>query len=168
MTRLFITARSLSVKMRAADIHISSTEIVLDAAPINQDWILQGSPVARNRVIFKSRDGNAWTMVWDCTAGKFNWNYDCDETVHIIDGRVLLTMGPETCELHPGDAVFFPAGSRAIWQVDDYVRKIAFLRQSLPPTVGILVKLLRRVQIIASKFRRGAIVPALGNLSEIS
>jgi uncharacterized protein len=139
--------------MQEQNISISSTEIVLDSAPINREWVIKGSPEAKNRVIFKSRDGNSWTMVWECTAGVFNWRYDCDETVHIIEGRVLLTMGSETRELHSGDAVFFPAGSSAIWQVDGYVRKIAFLRQNLPHTLGILMRILLKARRIGTKFR---------------
>jgi uncharacterized cupin superfamily protein len=140
-------------RMHGQNISISSTEIVLDSAPINREWVIKGSPEARNQVIFKSRDGNSWTMVWECTAGSFNWSYDCDETVHIIEGRVLLTTGSETRELQPGDVIFFPAGSSAIWQVDDYVRKIAFLRQSLPPTLGILMKILRKAKRINARYR---------------
>jgi uncharacterized protein len=138
-------------RMHGQNIGISSTEIVLDLAPINREWVIKGSPEARNQVIFKSRDGNSWTMIWECTAGTFNWSYDCDETVHIIGGRVLLTMGSEMRELHPGDIVFFPAGSSAIWQVDEYVRKIAFLRQSLPPSLGILIKILRKAKRINAR-----------------
>jgi len=148
--------------MQTSDVSISSTNILLEAAPIQRDWVLQGSPEARNRVIFKSRDGNAWTMVWECTAGIFNWHYDCDETVHILDGHVLLTMGSETRELGPGDAVFFPAGSQVTWQVDTYVRKIAFLRQNVPPALGLIIKLIRRARTIATKVTRGTTVSATG------
>lgn len=33
------------------------------------------------------------TLVWDCTPGKFMWHYDQDETVHILEGRVVLDEG---------------------------------------------------------------------------
>jgi uncharacterized protein len=150
--------------MHGQNISISSTEIVLDSAPINREWVIEGSPEARNQVIFKSRDGNSWTMVWECTAGTFNWSYDCDETVHIIEGQVLLTMGSETRELHPGDVIFFPAGSKAIWQVDDYVRKIAFLRQSLPPTLGTLIKILRKAKKIGTRLRAAPSLQSIDGL----
>src|SRR6202522_4491096 len=69
-------------------IKFGSGSVALDPSPINSSWILEGNPVARSRVL-SSRDG-AFSVIWDCTAGKFNWFYDYDETVYIIEGSVLL------------------------------------------------------------------------------
>ena len=71
----------------------SSTEVSLGSSPINADWILEGNPIARNRVISRSSDSLACTIIWDCTAGKFNWVYDIDETVHILEGSVIVSDG---------------------------------------------------------------------------
>ncbi len=124
---------------------ISAADIGLDPAPINAAWILEGNPQARNKVIFKSDDGTAWTMVWDCTAGRFNWFYSCDETVHIVEGDVVLTTAAGTLTLSAGSAFFFPAGSWATWQVDDYVRKVAFLRHTLPRPAGAMLRGWKRI-----------------------
>src|SRR5664279_4983395 len=59
-------------------------EMILSSAAINPNWILEGNPVARNKLLFESADGTATTWLWDCTAGRFNWFYDIDETVHLI------------------------------------------------------------------------------------
>ena len=70
--------------------------------------------------------------MWDCTAGRFNWYYDGDETIYVIEGSVTVTdRGGVTRSLNAGDTAFFPAGSSAEWTVNKYVRKIAFLRQPL-------------------------------------
>jgi uncharacterized cupin superfamily protein len=114
------------IKMRAA-------EVTLNPSPIYPDWILEGKPVARNQVVSRSADGTATTFLWDCTAGRFNWYYDVDETLYIIEGDVVIKdHAGATRSLSVGDTIFFPAGTRVEWYVENYVRKIAFCRKPLP------------------------------------
>jgi uncharacterized cupin superfamily protein len=108
-------------------------QVNLNPSPIYCDWILEGNPVARNKLLSSSADGTASTLIWDCTAGRFNWFYDVDETVYVIEGGVVVTDIAGTARrLSVGDTIFFPAGSRAEWHVEDYIRKIAFCRAPLP------------------------------------
>jgi uncharacterized protein len=130
--------------MSKLEVVTSATDIELQPAPIEPGWILGGNPEARNKMIFKSRDGTASTMIWDCTRGVFNWYYNCDETVHIIEGEVTLTTETGTYSVKAGEAVFFPGGSVATWYVDEYVRKIAFLRHTLPLPAGLMLRLWKR------------------------
>ncbi len=105
----------------------------LNPSPIYRDWILEGDPVARNTVLSSSADGTASTLIWDCTAGRFNWFYDVDETIYVIEGSVVIKNPSGTsCRLGVGDTIFFPAGARAEWHVERYIRKIAFCRTPLP------------------------------------
>ncbi|MDE2348493.1 MAG: DUF861 domain-containing protein [Gammaproteobacteria bacterium] len=46
--------------------------------------------VARDAVLSVSADGDATTLVWDCTAGRFDRHYDIDETVCVIEGAVRI------------------------------------------------------------------------------
>ena len=104
----------------------------LALSPIRREWILEGNPIARKKNLSSSADGTASTFVWDCTAGRFNWHYQVDETICVLEGAVTITDlagGARTLEV--GDTAFFPAGSNAEWRVDGYVRKIAFLRTPL-------------------------------------
>ena len=130
--------------MNIQNIAVSSTDIELGSAPIVPEWILEGLPQARNRLLFKSRDGISTTMLWDCTAGIFNWFYNCDETIHVLEGGVTLTTAEGTREVRAGDAVFFPAGSWATWRVDSYIRKVAFLRHPLPLPASWVLRAWRR------------------------
>lgn len=111
---------------------ISRSDLPLQSAPIHPDWVHEGNPQARNRVISKSRDGAAVTLLWDCTAGSFTWRYDCDETIHVIEGEATLWDAAGERRIAAGDVVFFPAGARVTWRVDRYIRKVAFFRQVLP------------------------------------
>ena len=112
---------------------LNVAEVTLNPSPICPDWVLEGSPVARNHVLSHSADGTATTLFWDCTAGRFNWFYDVDETVYVIEGGVVLKddAGVTRC-LNAGDSFYFPAGSHAEWHVENYIRKIAFCRTPLP------------------------------------
>jgi uncharacterized cupin superfamily protein len=114
-------------------IEFGLAEESLNAAPIYPHWILEGNPVARNRCLSTSADKATTTWMWDCTAGRFNWHYDLDETIYVVDGTVMVREhGGATCLLKAGDTAFFPAGSNAEWTVENYVRKVAFLYQPPP------------------------------------
>jgi uncharacterized protein len=113
-------------------------QVTLGPAPIRAQWILEGNPTARNKFLSRSADGTATSWLWDCTAGRFNWHYDVDETVYIIEGSVTLRDHEGTTRtMNAGDTVFFPAGSSAEWHVETYIRKVAFLRVPLPRSVLI-------------------------------
>jgi hypothetical protein len=105
----------------------------LASAPIPPDWVRSGTPEARSSQLARSSDRASSVMAWSCTAGRFNWQYSVDETVHIIEGEVFVTdeNGREH-RLGPGDSAFFPAGSSSAWYVPVYVRKVAVCRQSMP------------------------------------
>lgn len=125
----------------------STPDVELSPSPIKSEWIIEGRPMARNHVLSRSEDQTACTIVWDCSKGKFNWHYDFDETIHFIEGSVTIEDGHSPARtLGPGDVIFFPAGSHAIWTVDNYVRKVAFCRKVLPGPVGTLIKVLRAVK----------------------
>jgi uncharacterized protein len=110
----------------------------LDPAPIPTSWILEGAPEARGRILCCSSDDMALTVMWDCTAGRFNWFYDIDETVYVMDGRVVVCdAAGNTYTLVSGDVFFFPAGSRFQWTVSHYVRKVAFIHVPLSPKLRL-------------------------------
>jgi len=121
-------------------------EVELAAAPIPSAWILAGTPEARSRQLARSRDGASSVMAWSCTAGRFNWQYSVDETVHIISGEVFITdeKGEER-RLGPGDMAFFPAGSTSMWRVPVAVRKLAVCRQAMPYPFGLALRVWNKI-----------------------
>jgi hypothetical protein len=138
--------------MERRRIPVSTSVVIAEPAtvdlipdPIRPEWILEGAPEARSMPLARSRDGASSVMAWSCTAGRFNWHYTVDETVHIISGEVYITNErDEVCRLGPGDMAFFPAGSRSTWRVPVEVRKLAVCRQHMPWPIGFAVRVLNR------------------------
>ena len=117
---------------------------------LRPEWILEGAPVARIELLSSSEDGTASTYIWDCTAGRFNWYYTFDETLHILEGSVSLKdPGGHTRIVRAGDTIFFPTGSVAEWTVESYIRKIAFCRSPLPSYLVKAKRIVRRIKGIA-------------------
>ena len=122
-------------------IEATASSADFEPSPISPDWILDGTPEARSKLLAITHDRISSIVVWECTAGRFNWHYSDDETVVIISGEVFITTeNSEVRRLGLGDMGFFPAGSSCTWRVDDRVKKIAVLRKSLPPLLSIGVR----------------------------
>src|ERR1700723_2892678 len=128
-------------------IRVGTSSANFVANPIVPSWILDGKPIARLELLSSSADGTASTYFWDCTAGRFNWYYSFDETLHILEGSVALKDAVGKSRLAvAGDTIYFPAGSRAEWTVDRYIRKLAFCRTPLPGSLVVARSLGRRIK----------------------
>ena len=113
-------------------------------SPINPNWIEEGDPRATAALLATSVDGSTATFLWECTAGKFIWRYGGDETLHFLEGTVVISSeGVPPRRFGPGDTVHFTRGSSATWVVHDRVRKIAFCRRALPAPAQRLTRAAR-------------------------
>lgn len=109
-------------------------DVALQDAPINPDWVVKGGPRARAGLHSPAIDGNASTNIWECTAGTFWWTFHDEETVLILEGQVRVTTpNGQTRLLQPGDIAYFAEGTKALWDIDDYVKKVAFCRKTANP-----------------------------------
>ena len=126
----------------AAMVAAHGDHLALKAAPIAPDWIIRGTPLARIGQHSTSADEASSTAVWDCTAGEFRWYFAWDETVVIQEGEVHVTdKDGEERLLRAGDIAYFRGGTWATWRVDNYVRKVAFLRKPFPEPLATLYRL---------------------------
>ena len=136
--------------------------------PITPSWILEGAPIARYVPIARGRDDLASTTLWDCSEGTFRWSFVWDETVHILDGAVTVTLpSGEVHRLTAGSVAFFPAGSSAVWRVEGHVRKLAVCRRAYPGPLARAIEIARRAKHAAALLRReprAALAPALADL----
>ncbi len=147
--------------MAATPIVCGRISVDLKSSPINRDWIVEGNPTARNAILAQSHDRKSCTLVWDCTPGKFVWHYDIDETIHILEGSIVLDDGNASPRrLGPGDVVFFPAGAVVHWTVETHVRKLAFFRRQMPKSFQILARVVRKAKTVLGSRGAGSAVSA--------
>jgi hypothetical protein len=126
-------------------------EVALEDAPIDPDWIVGGAPKARAGLHSESLDGRTSTNIWDCSAGSFWWTFHNEETVVILEGSVRVTSQNGIVRvLNPGDIAYFAKDTRAHWEIDTYVRKIAFVRHSRSKQVTMLRGMLRKMKLGAA------------------
>ena len=122
-------------------IEIAKLTVDLTARPIERSWIIEGKPDATACTLSQSADRLAWTVVWHCTEGKFNWHYDFDETLLILDGSIVLESdGMPPTRYGPGDVIFFKDGAHAKWHVEGHVKKLAFCRKTSPFWFGFALR----------------------------
>lgn len=128
-------------------IETANLVVNLTPRPIEPSWVIEGNPVAQSCVLSNSADGFATTIVWHCTEGKFNWYYDLDETILILEGSIVLesdTMSPT--RYGPGDVVFFRDGAHAKWHVEGHVKKLAFCRKTQPVLLGFALRAFSKIK----------------------
>jgi len=119
----------------------------LQPAPIEPAWIVAGAPRARAIDLARSPDGTCTSAHWDCTAGTFYWWFGVEETVHILEGEVLVQdAGGEQTRLQAGDVAVMPANAWMLWHVDHYVRKLAVCRFPVPRPFGRVLRTLQALR----------------------
>jgi uncharacterized cupin superfamily protein len=132
--------------MSRALIETAKLAVDLTPRPIEPSWIIEGNPVAKSSVLSTSSDGAASTIVWQCSEGKFDWYYDFDETILILEGSIVVesdTMSPT--RYGPGDVIFFRDGAHAKWHVEGHVRKLAFCRKTQPVLLGLALRAVSKI-----------------------
>lgn len=106
---------------------------ILTAAPIEPSWIEAGDPQARLAILAYSDDRVTTTILWECSAGRFTWRYNIDETIYFLDGGVRIRIADGAWKSYSaGDTVHFSRGAVATWEIDDFIRKVAFCRKAPP------------------------------------
>src|SRR6201991_2853962 len=123
--------------------------VKLAPRPIEPSWIIEGNPVAQCCVLSRSDDGLASTMVWECSEGRFNWYYDFDETIMILEGSIVLESdGMPPTRYTAGDVIFFKDGAHAKWHVEGRVKKLAFCRKTSPVWFGFALRVFLKLRKI--------------------
>jgi uncharacterized cupin superfamily protein len=106
-----------------------SGAVKLANAPIPKGVISEGKPTAKAWTSAQSGDSKVTQGVWNCTAGKFKWEYTWDEFVMILEGEAIVTAsGGKPVTLRTGDFCYFPIGLKMEWHIPKYVRKTFVIR----------------------------------------
>jgi uncharacterized protein len=129
----------------------------LQPAPIPREWVIAGEPLARSLEVAHSPDGTCFAAHWDCTAGTFHWFFGVEETVHILEGEVVVRdASGQELRMRTGDVAVMPANAWMVWRVDEYVRKLAHCRYPVPRQFG---RALRRFQTLRNRFELRHVPP---------
>jgi uncharacterized cupin superfamily protein len=146
--------------MRA--IETANLKVELFPSPIEPTWIIEGNPQAKSCVISRSTDRLSYTVIWECTEGKFNWYYGLDETILILEGSIILESDSLPSKRYAsGDTILFRKGAHARWHVEEHVKKLAFCHKVQPALVGFALRSLSPVKnkLSALVQRRSAQLP---------
>jgi hypothetical protein len=129
-------------------------------APIRPEWIRGGDPVAENQVVAVSGDRSVMSIFWRCSAGSFEWIYDDEETIYILDGGMRLTYpNGEVRDVSKGDVVYVPAGTRAHWEIASHVEKVAVFRRPTPKLFELPIRVVHKLQSLLSRSSGGVRAP---------
>jgi mannose-6-phosphate isomerase-like protein (cupin superfamily) len=82
------------------------------------------------------------------------WHYRSEETIHFLDGSVILDDGDGPRHYGPGDVIFIPAGAAVHWTVETHVRKLAFFHSQLPRPLARAVAMLRSAKRFLKRAQR--------------
>ena len=61
---------------------------------------------------------------WECEPSTFDWEYGCDETAYVLEGKVKVGTKDGEVEINKGDLVHFPKGLKCKWNVIEKIRKV--------------------------------------------
>jgi uncharacterized cupin superfamily protein len=116
-------------------------DVKLEPSEIPPDWILDGTPQTRNKMLLRTHDWIAYIVVWECTSGSYRWHYDQDEAIFVLSGEGFMTDDKgKVRRFGPGDMGFFPAGTTCTWRHPDHFRKVAVLKEPMWRPLGFSVK----------------------------
>jgi uncharacterized cupin superfamily protein len=103
-----------------------ATDDDLAPKPIDPTWIVEGTPQARARQLQFTEGAGFSAMLWESTAGRFDWHYGSDEIIHVLAGQAELTRADGSVQLiQQGDIVFFNRDQVVRWHIPVYLKKIA-------------------------------------------
>ena len=109
----------------------------------------------------RSHDLVSHILVWECTAGRFNWHYKQDESVVVVSGEAfMINENGEESRFATGDVGFFPAGTSCTWCVPSSFRKIALVREPMWQPLGFAVKAWNKLLRLVRLPRTASATPA--------
>ncbi|MCU0648674.1 MAG: cupin domain-containing protein [Gemmatimonadaceae bacterium] len=71
-----------------------------------------------------SDDGGLTTGLWESPVGVFDFHFQFDEIIYLIEGEVVVHTAHGSQLLRRGDVGFFPRNLRMRWEIRQPVRKM--------------------------------------------
>ncbi|MBA2542479.1 MAG: DUF861 domain-containing protein [Deltaproteobacteria bacterium] len=115
---------------------IASLPAELPKITLPQHEILEGTPDARGLFTVESEDRGATAGFWSCDVGRYEFAFDYDEFIYLIEGEMTVTQGDRQWIVRAGDTAHFPQGVTVIWEVTRRVTKYFVARAPFPYAAG--------------------------------
>ena len=103
-----------------------STDAPTTFEPFPLSDVVEGDPRGLVHWLRTSGTGDGALMagIFVGQPSRFNYVFETDETFHVIEGRVTITLeSGEAVTLTAGDIASFPKGARAIWEITEPLKK---------------------------------------------
>jgi len=103
-----------------------STDNPTEWEPFPIENVIEGDPDGKVSWLRQEGAGDGMLLagVFTGQPSKFPYVFAGDETFHVLEGRVTITVeGGETVELSKGDIVSFPKGASAVWHIHEPAKK---------------------------------------------
>ena len=136
--------------------------VEMETGRIPSEWLLEGQPHTRSKVLGKSPDRLASAVLWECGAVSYKWHYNQDEAYVVLSGEGFMTdeKGVER-RYGPGDLAFFPAGTNATWRHPSHFRKVAVLKDTIPAPLRLGLLCMNVWNRVRNAFSRSEKAPAV-------
>ena len=139
MTVLGITSyQAIAYVTQVQPASSAAVHMPVKAFEVDPSWVKDGKPNFRATEFFKSHDGKTSSGIFECDGpSTFEWHYQLDETVYVLDGGVDVDYQGKQFSLKPGETAFFRAGTTATWHVSKGIRKAWTLHDAGKPARGL-------------------------------
>ena len=125
--RLAFRPQSLRPNFRGATVPTSDSVPVTNVATsLWEPFLVEGRPFGHVHWLrtTSAGAGQLFTGLWRHPAGAFDYQFPGDETFHMLEGRVRITLDDgAVVELCAGDVVSFPKGAKSHWSILEPMKK---------------------------------------------
>jgi uncharacterized protein len=107
-----------------------SNDAPTEFEPFPLTEVLDGDPRGAVHWLRTMGSGEATLMagIFVGQPSRFRYTFETDETFHVIEGRVTITLDSgASATLGPDDIASFPRGAQATWEITEPLRKFFVL-----------------------------------------
>lgn len=95
---------------------------VVRGSTVSMEVLETGQPGTSAYYQEVSGEGSVHTGFLNIEDSQFDWIIECEEHNYVIEGSVSVTVGGKVFTAHAGDVLYFPKGTRVIWDAAGKVR----------------------------------------------
>lgn len=83
--------------------------------PAETGTVLEGEP--NGRIHWLREEDGFMSGLFRCDPAVFEYEFEADEAIHVLEGEVSIRIGDRSADLGPGGIASFRKGERSVWTV---------------------------------------------------